>query len=90
MKDRNPEAYDELKKRLLNEYKKLVSSKKVLEDNGFRGKEESPKPSSGGQTTASMNVYKPTFIINNSFQAETNKNETKFHRSNPSKLKEAP
>lgn len=32
LKEKNPEAYDELKKRLLNEYKKLVSSKKVLED----------------------------------------------------------
>lgn len=27
-KDKNPEAYDELKKRLLNEYKKLVTNKK--------------------------------------------------------------
>jgi hypothetical protein len=32
LKEKNPEAYDELKKRLLNEYKKLVSSKKVLEE----------------------------------------------------------
>lgn len=27
-KEKNPEAYDELKKRLLNEYKKLVTNKK--------------------------------------------------------------
>jgi len=32
LKEKNPEAYDELKRRLLNEYKKLVNNKKVLED----------------------------------------------------------
>jgi len=32
IKEKNPEAYDELKRRLLNEYKKLVSNKKVLEE----------------------------------------------------------
>jgi len=32
IKEKNPEAYDELKRRLLNEYRKLVSNKKVLEE----------------------------------------------------------
>jgi hypothetical protein len=56
----HPQAYEELKKRLLNEYNKLVSTKK-----GFKEKkkviDESSNPS------PHLNVYKPTFIINNSF-----------------------
>lgn len=54
-KETNPVAYDELKKKLLQEYKKLTTK---AEEN---------------RTGGNLNVYKPTFIINNSFQNDAKK-----------------
>lgn len=51
LKENNPQAYEELKKRLLAEYKKLAS----------KNNEDLEAIKSGGN----LNVYKPTFIINN-------------------------
>ena len=44
----NPQAYDELKKRLLNEYKKLVNNKK--QTNGSNSDEREP----GGRNISTM------------------------------------
>ena len=80
----NPQAYDELKKRLLNEYKKLCNTKKTYEEAQPRYTPQANPKSSSSQVRqfeesaetnnqAHMNVYKPTFIINNSFQNEGGK-----------------
>lgn len=98
----NIQAYDELKKRLLSEYKKLTSGKKSFDEqvrekyknlkqravSGTKkpssqvppqptGGSAPPQPggASGYQPQAlsprhHLNVYKPTFIINNSFAGE--------------------
>jgi hypothetical protein len=51
LKENNPQAYEELKKRILAEYKKLAN----------KNNDDSEAIKSGGN----LNVYKPTFIINN-------------------------
>lgn len=84
----NPQAYDELKKRLLNEYKKLCNNKSKFEEGQPRYTPQGSQPKLAPQARqleddqaqqAHMNVYKPTFIINNSFQ-----NEKQEHSAGPS------
>ena len=59
LKEKSPQAYEELKKRLLAEYKKLAN----------KNNEELEAP----KTAGNLNVYKPTFIINNNIQNDSKK-----------------
>ena len=83
----NKEAqYEDLKKKLLAEYKKMkkstvstttkpktdvsLANSKVLASNDGSGAATNLNNSTN---SAHMNVYKPTFIINNSYQTEENR-----------------
>ncbi len=59
LKEKSPQAYEELKKRLLAEYKKLAN----------KNNEELEAT----KTAGNLNVYKPTFIINNNIQNDSKK-----------------
>jgi len=57
LKEKKPQDYEELKRKLLAEYKKLANI----------NTEEKEAVKTGGN----LNVYKPTFIINNNIQNDS-------------------
>lgn len=78
----HPQAYDELKKRLLQEYKKLVNTKKNMEEKAKTAPKaatahnQSMDQSQDQVSSPHLNVYKPTFIINNSFTGDQQKEQS--------------